>query len=148
MATPAVAGAVALATQYFKDPMFFEANCHTMQYKYSNSPEDIHGYAYTYTDMYTDTYKYRVCAQGSFIPTGGLLKTVILHSGQPMSPSYAYPGPEQGFGFANLENVLLVDGNSGFSLYVDEYTLMSGKHSLFLWTVGVYVCTYVRILGR
>ena len=50
MATPAVAGAAALVTQYFADPLFWAANCYLM---------------------------YPMCF--AFQPSGSLVKAVIVH---------------------------------------------------------------------
>lgn len=99
MATPAVAGAAALVTQYFKDPAFWAANC------YSTLP---------------------LCS--SFQPSGSLVKTVLMHSGQNIGGGLDYPGNSQGFGRIQLNKVLRLTSlasASSLSLYVNDITLAS-----------------------
>jgi len=94
MATPGAAGATALVRQYFMDSSFWASYCNSI---------------------------YPTC--GPFTPSGSMLKTVILHSGEDMG--YTYPGPEQGFGRLQLNNVLPLSGvtPAGFDLFVQDVTL-------------------------
>jgi len=102
MATPAVAGAGALVSQYFTDPSFWQKNC---------DPE----------------YRFCCCIDEGFKPSGSLVKTMLLHSGQDIGGGYGYPGYEQGFGRIDLSTVLLLEGVSdNFDLYVEDFLLCSG----------------------
>lgn len=94
MATPGAAGATALVRQYFMDASFWANYCNSL---------------------------YPTC--GAFTPSGSMLKTTILHSGENMG--YTYPGPEQGFGRLQLNNVLPLSGvtPAGFDLFVQDVTL-------------------------
>lgn len=99
MATPAVAAAAAMVTQYFFDASFYASVCRA-GYPNCGSP---------------------------FQPSGSLVKTVLLHSGQNIGGDYAYPGNEQGFGRVMLSNVLVQSGitTSGMDLYVNDITIAS-----------------------
>jgi subtilisin family serine protease len=106
MATPVTSGHAALIEQYFRDSNFWAKYCDQ---------------------------SYSRCASGAFIPSGALLKALLMQSGDQMS---SYPGggtvhkttlhtpPDvfQGYGRINLENVLpLVSASSSsYTLFIDE----------------------------
>lgn len=108
MATPLVAGVALLMRQYFMDPAFWAANCNPL---------------------------YRNCREGSFTPSGYLLKSLIVHSGQGV-PWYSNPvhdssttlssfplsGPPdmfQGYGEVVLRNVLPLPNGRGLNTELD-----------------------------
>eukprot|EP01041_Mallomonas_annulata_P002728 gene2728-5374_t len=105
MSTPMVAGAAAMAVQYFNDKSFWVTVCRK---------------AYSYCK--------------SFQPSASLVKTVLIHSGQDVQGQgqggdggYEWPGPDQGFGRVQLDTVLYHPSISSdyFDLFVDEFSLTS-----------------------
>merc|ERR1711939_615104 len=107
MATPAVAGAAALIQDYFKDATKWAAMCHT---------------------------KYHKCK--AVKPTGIVVKTILLHSGQDIGGGYAYPGVEQGFGRVDLSTVLPSDfTHPNLDLFVKDFKLRSKDEKYFRVTV-------------
>jgi hypothetical protein len=102
MASPGAAGAAALVSQYFSDSRFWAKSCE------SGDPS---------------------CR--SFTPSGVLIKTVMIHSGEPMKDYNAgtkgktvlgsgVPDIYQGFGRVQFTNVLPLSGISSFLLYVRD----------------------------
>jgi hypothetical protein len=108
--TAAVAGAAALVQEYFQNPSFWAASCNQ---------------------------EYAFCQAGAVNPKTILVKTILIHSGQDVGNSLAYPGNEQGFGRVQLDEVLEYGGVStaGLDLFIEEVTL--SKNSVLNWTVVV-----------
>jgi hypothetical protein len=102
MASPGAAGAAAMVRQYFTDSNFWSKSCET-------GDPSCH----------------------SFVPSGVLIKTLMIHSGQSMSNynggskgttslSSGTPDKYQGFGRVQLTNVLPLSGLSSFLLFVRD----------------------------
>jgi subtilisin family serine protease len=121
MATPLTAGTALLVRQYFMDSAFWAKYCDS---------------------------QYSTCVDGSFTPTGYMIKAVILHSGQEMQ-RYSDPNEQQelllgrvpdvfqGYGLIRLSNVLPAPGlGQSFRLYVhDRLRLAQGNR--YCWNVVV-----------
>lgn len=121
MATPLTAGTALLVRQYFMNSAFWATYCNS---------------------------QYSSCVNGSFTPTGYLVKAVFLHSGQAMQ-RYSDPNEQQvhlldrvpdvfqGYGLIRLSNVLPVPGlNQAFRLYVhDKLRLSQGNK--YRWSVSM-----------
>lgn len=106
MASPGAAGVAALIRQYFSDAKFWSKMCE------SGDPS---------------------CR--SFIPSGVLIKTIIIHSGQSMNDynggsrgkiglGSGTPDVLQGFGRVQLSNVLPLNGLSNHLLFVRDLVSM------------------------
>jgi hypothetical protein len=102
MASPGAAGTAALIRQYFIDNRFWSKSCE------SGDPS---------------------CR--TFVPSGVLIKTLMIHSGQSMSDynggskgkiglGAGTPDKYQGFGRVQLTNVLPLNGLSSFLLFVRD----------------------------
>lgn len=110
-----------MATQYFRDPKFWASSCNR-DYVYCNSK-----------------------SQG-FQPSGSLIKTVLLHSGQDVGGGLDYPGTTQGFGRVDLSSVLLMgDDAKPFDLFIEDYKL-SINQDRTLW-INVSSCDYTTEQG-
>jgi hypothetical protein len=96
--------------EYFQNPSFWAASCNQ---------------------------EYAFCQAGAVNPKTILVKTILIHSGQDVGNSLAYPGNEQGFGRVQLDEVLEYGGVStaGLDLFIEEVTL--SKNSVLNWTVVV-----------
>jgi hypothetical protein len=110
MASPGAAGTAALVRQYFTDANFWSKSCEF-------GDPSCH----------------------SFVPSGVLIKTLMIHSGQSMSDynggskgkidlGAGTPDKYQGFGRVQLTNVLPLNGLSSFLLFVRDLVLM-GEHT-------------------
>mmetsp|Transcript_6327 Transcript_6327/g.10347 ORF Transcript_6327/g.10347 Transcript_6327/m.10347 type:complete len:885 (+) Transcript_6327:82-2736(+) len=109
-ATAAISGAAALVQEFFKNSAFWAASCNS---------------------------DYAFCSAGATNPKAILLKTILIHSGQDVGNSLAYPGNEQGFGRVQLDEVLVYSGvtTSGLDLFIEEATL--SQNDVLNWTVVV-----------
>ena len=109
-ATAAVAGVAALVQEYFQNASFWAAHCNQ---------------------------DYAFCSAGATNPKTILIKNMIIHSGQDVGNSLAYPGHEQGFGRVQLDSVLLHPGvtTSGLDLYIEEVVLE--EEDSFDWVLTV-----------
>lgn len=109
-ATAAISGAAALVQEYFKNSAFWAASCNS---------------------------DYAFCSAGATNPKAILLKTILIHSGQDVGNSLAYPGNKQGFGRVQLDEVLVYSGvtTSGLDLFIEEATL--SQNDVLNWTVVV-----------
>jgi hypothetical protein len=129
IASPSAAGAAALVLQYFRDPRFWASHCQP-SYPLCSA-------AFTPSAANQTT----LTRTGLHSPSSSLLKATLIHSGQNIDPShqegYRYPGPEQGYGRIQLNQVLVYEGVTpyGFDLFVDEIVLTN--HSSVNYTVQI-----------
>lgn len=130
MAAPAAAGSALLIRQYFMDDAFWATTCNK---------------------------SYKRCKDGSFVPSGYLLKGLILHSGNPVrrysDPMYdsesvqldsfeLAPPPDnyQGYGQVLLKNVLPLHNKKGLHpdlqlIVFDELELT--EHSTLVFDIAI-----------
>jgi hypothetical protein len=118
MATPAMGGTAALVQQYFRDDSFWNKFCN-VSYPFCRSKQQV------------------------FIPSGPLIKAVLIQSGVQMSLYNGRdalrktlghtPDSYQGFGRVNLKNVLPLKkpASASFALFVDQRDLSSFQELVY-----------------
>lgn len=133
MATPLVAGAAAVAREYF------------VKGYYPSGQTSIEAVGTC------KCFSFRICGTGSmvtgdaFIPSGALLKAILIHSGRPMARRiYAdgstvtedsYPSLSQGYGRVTLNRVLKIDNSEdNVDLFVRGGARSSDLHYVSLKT--------------